>query len=69
MTNRNGIEYVLQSQVMQMTPATLRAFDKVFDKGNVVIVRDVTESETVDEVEARQNADDEEYRVRRIRGN
>jgi hypothetical protein len=69
MTNRNGIEYVLQSQVMQMTPATLRAFDKMFDKGNVVIVRDVTEGETVDEVEARQNADDEAYRVRRIRGN
>lgn len=47
MTNHNGTEYVLQSQVMQMTPATLRAFDKAFDKGNVVIVFDVTKGETM----------------------
>lgn len=48
MPNINGVEYVLQSQVMQMTPATLRAFDKAFDKGNVVIVKDL-HGETIED--------------------
>lgn len=52
-----------------MTPAMLRAFDKKFDKGNVVIVFDLTKGETVDEAEARQDAEDEEYRARAICGN
>lgn len=52
MANIDGIEYVKSSQIAQMTPATLRAFDKAFDKGNVVIVKDLA-GETLEDAIAR----------------